>query len=466
MARVFTPVRGPETTLASRLRRYKTGISGKEATMLLVQPKHSAAALTFAAFIALLAPSANADCVDGVREPTPAEREAAQRGRAALIAGIPEAVRPLERRSPNRSDPAAPASLSFCRGVPIGAFSPSAADGYMYQFTREEAAARSEQRRALQRQVEDLEKLPPEKEAQRKEIEAQMRAAYAAAPTRSRKDPPFTPEQQAQVDRAQTEGRRLEDAMRRIEFDHRASVKPQTDPLRVRADELQQGPQIFSVALGMNVVRFPEPLPAARGIRLTFGAPSPKQSASMQPVNIVVTVEGPAGPARDALVGLIDRAYFEGLLNKPLPDVAASRKRIEDNMAQAASASPLAIAGSVPPAAAAPAAAAAAPAASQVAAAAPAAAAASGTAAATTASTPPAQRSANAAPCPPPSRTASSNDAQRSGSQVGAEVGGAVLGGGWGRSVGSSVGGVLGALGGGAKKEEPKPANTAADCPR
>jgi hypothetical protein len=45
-------------------------------------------------------------------------------------------------------------------------------------------------------------------------------------------------------------------------------------------------------------------------------------------------------------------------------------------------------------------------------------------------------------------------------------VGGAVLGGGWGRSIGANVGGVLGALGGGAKKEEPKPANAPADCPR
>ncbi len=165
--------------------------------MALVQVRHPATFIV----AALIAPLAPADCVDGVRQATPAEREAAQRGWAALLAGLPEAVRPLERRTPKRGDPAAPATFSACRDTPIGAFSPAAAEGYMYQFPREEAAARSEQRRALQRQVEELEKLPPEKEAQRKEIEAQMRAAYAAAPTRSRKDPPFTAEQQAQVDR-------------------------------------------------------------------------------------------------------------------------------------------------------------------------------------------------------------------------------------------------------------------------
>jgi hypothetical protein len=165
--------------------------------MAHVQPKQPAAALVLAAFITLAAPLARADCVDGVREATAAERDFAQRARAALIAGTPEAVRPLERSSPKRADPAAPVSLGFCRGTPVGAFTPSAGDSFMYPFPREEAAARSEQRRALLRQVEELERLPPDKEAQRRQLEAQMRAAYDAAPKRGRKDPPLTPEQQA-----------------------------------------------------------------------------------------------------------------------------------------------------------------------------------------------------------------------------------------------------------------------------
>jgi hypothetical protein len=435
--------------------------------MACVRFRHLAPLLV-AAVCALAAPVASADCVDGVRQPTPAEREAAQRARAALIAGLPEAVRPLERRAPGRSDPSEPVSLSFCGGTPLNTFGATAVDGYRYEFTKEEAAARSAQRRALLRQVEDIETLPPEKEAQRKEIETQMRAAYAAAPTRSRKDPPFTPEQQAQVDRAQAEGRKLEEAMRRIEIEHRASVRPQTDPLRARADDLQQGPQMFSVALQINLARFPDPLPEARGVLLTFGEPRAKPGplpAALYPANVVVRVEGPAGPARDALVGLIDRAYLAGLVMKPLPDVAVSKQRIDANIAQAASAPPLVIASTVPLDGSATAAAAAAQAASP--AAAPSTAAPVVPAAATTpAAQVAAQRSTSAAPCPPPARTASNNDAQRSGSQVGAEVGGAVLGGGWGRSVGASVGGVLGALGGGAQKPEQKPAAAANDCPR
>lgn len=428
------------------------------------------------------APVARADCVDGVRALTPAELDFNQRAHAALVAGLPEAVRPLERRSPNRTDPVTRGGPAMCRGTPIGAFGAGVGDGFLYRFTPEEADARSQQRRELLRRVEALEKLPPEKEAQRRELETQMRAAYASAPRRSRSDPPLTPEHQAQADRASAEGRRLEDAMRRVEFEHRASVKPQTDPLNARADTLQQGPQLFSVGLGMNVRSFGDPLPPERGLRITFGVPSPRQSASLQPINIVVNVEGPAGPARDALVGLIDRDYLAGLIGKPLPDVATSQKRIDSNITRAAAAPPLAVASTVPLGSAGSAAA---PAASPTApptaplpppaatAAVPAPAAGSdstapvaGAGAAATARAAPAATSSTH-PCSPPNRTASAgSEAHRSGSQVGAEVGGAVLGGGWGRSIGSAVGGALGALGGSAKKEEPRPANAAADCAR
>ncbi|MFN7570784.1 MAG: hypothetical protein ACK5TK_04890 [Betaproteobacteria bacterium] len=397
-----------------------------------------------------LATAAHADCVDGVRAATAAELDFAQRATAALIAGLPEAVRPLERRSASRPDPAEVPRLSACRDTPVGAFSPATGVGFMYDFPPAEATARSAQRRQLQRQIEELEKLPPDQEAQRKEIEAQMRAAYAAAPTRSRKDPPFTPEQQAQADRANTEGRRLEQAARQVQFDHNARVKPQTDALRVRADELQQGPQIFSVGLEMNVQQFPQG--AGNRAVLTFGAPSAKRSAALQPRNIVVTIEGPAGPAREALLGLIDRDYLQGLLDKPAPGVPVSRQRIESSSARAAAAAPLVIASSVPlgaassapPAVAAPAATAA------------------GTATPTaTAGTAP---SAARDPCPP-AATVQTADATRTGSQVGAEVGGAAVGGGWGRNLGSAIGGALGALGGTAKKTEAAPVATV-DCPR
>lgn len=410
-------------------------------------PSKSRAVRLLAALVAtasMIPDAARADCVDGVRDATPAELEFATRARAALIAGIPTAVAPIERRGrPN--DPAERVSLNFCRGTPLGAFVPGVQDGFSYSFGRDEAAQRSAQRRELLRQIEELERLPPDKEAQRKALEDQMKAAYAAAPRRSRSDPPLSPDQQALADRQNAEGRRLEQAARQVESEHRAAVRAQTDPLRARADELQQGPQLFTVRLQMNVERFPAANEGGPGVALTFGSPSPKRSAALLPQNIIVLVDGPDSPARAALVNAIDKAYLQSLIGQPTPDVSASRARIEKTNAQAASIAPQS------PAA--------------VSSSASSSNASSSNAAAATPQAPVGgvTRSASTAipPCPP-ARSASASEGARTGSQVGADVGGATLGGGWGRGVGSSIGGVLGAIAGGAKKQEPAPA----DCPQ
>jgi hypothetical protein len=415
----------------------------------------------------LVALPARADCVDGVRKATPAEMDFLQRAHAALIAGLPEAVRPLERNSPQRLEPGTVAPPSLCGGTPVGGFSPGAFTAFNFNFTPEETKARAEQRRLLRQQVDELKKLPPDKQSEVQQLTEQARAAAAQAPRRSRNDPPFTPEQRAQVERAEAEANRLSQAARKIQFDHDAGVKPQTDALNERADRLQAGQQTFTVALTMNVQRFAEATAASEVI--TLGAPSANRSGSLRARNLVVEVKGPAGPTRDAIVTLIDRAYLQSLLDAPLPDLAASRQRIDANIVRAASAPPLAIASTVPLNASA-AAAATVPAAAGVGAAAATTAASAPAAQASSATAPPTTTAQN--PCPPPSRTASgsttaSNDAVRTGRDVGGEVGGAVLGGGWGRGIGASVGGVLGALGGSARSDEPKPAATAAaDCPR
>lgn len=393
---------------------------------------------------------ARADCVDGVRQPTSAELDFARRAAAASIAGLPEAVPPLARRSPDRPEPAAAPRLSFCAGQPVGDFSSGAGTDFAYTFSAAEAQARSERRRQLQRQIEELEKLPPDKEAQRRQLEEQMRAAYAAAPRRSRNDPPLTPEQQAQSDRANAEGRRLEQAARQVQFDHNASVKPQTDALRAQADALQSGPQYFAVDLRMNAREFESP--AADRVVFNFGTPNPRRSAGLRVHSMQVVIRGPAGPARDAVAGLIDQTYLKSLIGKPLPEVAASQQRIQANIAGAAAAPPLAIASTVPL----PAGGAASP---EPTAAAPSAAAAAAPASVTAAAPTGAQRQ----PCPP--ADGQTAEAARTGSQVGAEVGGAAVGGGWGRSLGSAIGGALGALGGAAKKPDTAPV-AANDCPR
>jgi hypothetical protein len=278
--------------------------------------------MAFAAALALPVVPAYADCVDGVRAATPAELEFAARARAALIAGLPAPPAQTERRG-KPHDFAERPKFDFCKNTPIGTFAPSVSEGYLYTFERTDAERRSAERRRLLQQIEEIERLPPEKEAQRKVLLEQMRAAYDAAPRRSRKDPPLTPEQQALADKQNAEGRRLEGLANQVAQDHRASVKYQTDPLRARADALNAFPQEFVLVLHINAARFPE---SAESVA-TFGAPSPKQSAALKVHNVVLEVRGPEGAARQALVAAVDRGYLHGLVGQQLPEVGASQAR-------------------------------------------------------------------------------------------------------------------------------------------
>jgi len=278
--------------------------------------------MAFAAALALPVVPAYADCVDGVRAATPAELEFAARARAALIAGLPAPPVQTERRG-KPHDFAERPKFDFCKNTPIGAFAPSVSEGYLYTFGRTDAERRSAERRRLLQQIEEIEGLPPEKEAQRKVLLEQMRAAYDAAPRRSRKDPPLAPEQQALADKQNAEGRRLEGLANQVASDHRASVKHQTDPLRARADALNAFPQEFVLVLHVNAARFPD---SAESVA-TFGAPSPKQSAALKVHNVVLEVRGPAGAARQALIAAVDRDYLQGLVGQQLPEVSASQAR-------------------------------------------------------------------------------------------------------------------------------------------
>jgi hypothetical protein len=57
----------------------------------------------------------------------------------------------------------------------------------------------SAERRAVVERIAAIEALPPEKQAERQALEDQARAVYAQGPRRSRCAPPFTAEQQAEV---------------------------------------------------------------------------------------------------------------------------------------------------------------------------------------------------------------------------------------------------------------------------
>lgn len=401
----------------------------------------------WAALLLAAVSPARADCVDGTRPPSAAELEFAARAQAALAAALPPPIADSERRGAPY-DFAQQPRLSFCRGMPEGAFSIGVQGAYLYRFPRAEADRMTAERKRIEQQIEQIEQLPPEREAQRQQILAQMRAAYDSAPRRARRDPPFTAEQQAAADRANAEGRRLEDAANKVAFDHRASVKPQTEPLRAQAKALETFPQEIAVRLALNLERFADSGPQTA----SFGAPSARRSAGLRVHNVALAVTGPEGEARQAFFAAVDRHYLQALVGQAPPELAASQARAARLVAAAipaATATPLvaptpatAQAATAPATAGTPNAAAPKPATANP-------------SAPSTAASPQA-----AAPCAP-QQAAASGEGNRSGSQVGAEVGGAMLGGGWGRSVGSSIGGALGKFGGD-KKEGTKPA----DCTR
>ncbi|MFO0232423.1 MAG: hypothetical protein ACK51M_05085, partial [Burkholderiales bacterium] len=180
------------------------------------------------------------------------------------------------------------------------------------------------ERRAVVERIGAIEALPPEKEAQRKALEDQARAVDAQAPRRSRRDPPFTPEQQAEVDRKTAEGNALAQKSREVTFAHVQSVRPEVEPLRAEEKRLETFPQEFVVSLQMNVARPPSPVSALDRDVLVFGTPAPQRSAGFRVVNVVVEVRGPQGPARKALLESIDTAWLQGLIGKPPPEVAVS----------------------------------------------------------------------------------------------------------------------------------------------
>lgn len=412
---------------------------------------------TRAAFAALLSTllagvplPALADCVDGVRNATANEQSFAARAASALAAAIPtptaNAVRrgaPFDFRAP------VPPPGSLCRGTPEGAFGAGAGADYLYTFPKAEADRVAAERRTVVERIGAIEALPPEKEAQRKALEDQARAVYAQAPRRSRSDPPFTPEQQAEVDRRTAEGNALMQKSREVTFEHVKSVRPQVEPLRAEEKRLETFPQEFVVYIQANVARPPSPVSDLQRDVLVFGAPAPQRSAGFRILNVVVEVRGPQGPARKALLDSIDTAWLQGLIGKPPPEVAAS----EANATRLASLPPAQVA-AVPsttlvavPARGAPTAA---PQPNQP----PAATQGSPAPAATQASPAPAAPPVATAPPPAPTQagTPAPNcppPASQQGGQAanaGAAIGGAMLGGGFGRSIGGMIGGAVGAV--------------------
>jgi hypothetical protein len=419
--------------------------------------------VAFALALACQPLTSRADCVDGVRDATAGEQSFSARASASLAAAIPAPTVNAVRRGAPFNFKAPPRTGGGCRGTPEGGFEVSEQAGYLYTFPRHEHDRVGAERRAVVERIRAIEALPPDKEAERKALEDQARAVYAQGPRRSRRDPPFTAEQQAESNRKTAEGDALMQKSREVTFEHVKSVRALVEPLRAEEKRLETFPQEFVVSLQMNVAKPPSPVSALDRDVMVLGAPAPARSAGFRVVNVVLELRGPQGPARKALLDSIDMAWLQGLIGKPPPEVAAS----EANAVRLAALPPATVA-AVPsttlvalPAAGAPAVApqpSAPPAAPQASPAPSAPAPSAPTPAAQPAPAPappvasapapapaPAQPGTPPANCPPP---ASAQGGQAA--NAGAAIGGAVLGGGFGRNLGSMIGGAVGAVTGSA----------------
>ncbi len=411
-------------------------------------PQTRLACVALSALLAVCAPGvARADCVDGTREYSAAERAFLQKARAALVSALPgPPVDAQYRGTPERDLRAPVGGATMCRGQKEGDFSVAAAVSFLYTFPAGEADRLSAERRIVDARIREVETLPPDREAERKALEDQARAAYDAVPRRRRSDPPFTPEQQAEVNRRSAEGRALEDRSRAVVQAHLASVRPELDVLNAERKRLESFPQSLTVTLGVNARELPrseDPGQPQRPLAWSAGSPAPGRSIGLRVHNVVATVDGPPGPARQAVFDAIDRAWLQSLLGKAPPDIEASEAQATKTAARPP-APVAAVAPTTVRAASAPAAApSAVPAPARSAAPAPSP---SPAAPSPSAAAPPPV--VTAPPVPAPAANCPPVGAQSSGqaANVGAAIGGAVLGGGFGRNIGSMLGGAVGAV--------------------
>ena len=296
------------------------------------------AALAFGCIVA--ATNARADCVDGTREMTAAERDFYARAMAALAASIPPAPANMALRG-KPFDFRQPTSMpSFCRGQREGDFDVAVSAAYLFTWPKQEADRMGAERRQLLDQIKALETLPPDQAAQYQSLVEQSRAAYNSQPKAKRGGPPLSDAERALAEQKAAEGKALDDKAKAIERAHLAGVKPQADALRVKADALQTYPQELQINLGMNRRTLPQP--DERTLAATSGAASPGRSAGLKVTNVALAVTGPAGMPRQALFDAVDRSRLQALVGKPLPTVAES----EALAAAAAARSPAAAVGS------------------------------------------------------------------------------------------------------------------------
>jgi hypothetical protein len=287
---------------------------------------------------ALAAPWAQADCVDGTREPSAAELEFHRRASAALAAALPMPPAGAQVEGQRNNFESKPTIGVLCREQKLGDFKIEVSRRYVLPLSE----AESRRLYALRKEIDDRElallKLPPEVVAEREALSKKVQAAEVLRVAAVRAGDTATANaRMAEIDRYNGMD---QDLVKR----HQAAVKPQTDALKAQRKAYEVEDQHASIGLAINRVKLPSPGANPVG---SYGSDSPAGNASLKVVNVVWGVGGPDTPLRKALVEALDRPGLQALVGKPLPAFEESQAKAE---AAAAATAPVATA---PPSAAA-----------------------------------------------------------------------------------------------------------------
>ncbi len=272
---------------------------------------------------------ARADCVDGVRESTAAERDYEQRAVAALAALIPATPENMALRGkPFDFKALPPPRASLCKSDrPDRGWEVAVGTGYLFTWPKADQERRFAERRQLLDQIAALEALPPEQTAKYQQLNEQSRAAYNSQPKKARRsDPELSEADKKLAEQKAAEGKSFDEQAKAIMSAHLAKSKAQTDPIRVKADVLQARVQELHLILKMNTRR----LESDRPTDVVASAGNPGSDGELKANNIVVIVSDRASiPTslnlpQQTLFGAVDQARMRALLGKPLPAVSES----------------------------------------------------------------------------------------------------------------------------------------------
>ena len=298
---------------------------------LSIKPTSHRTAPTLAAALVLAAITtvAQADCVDGTRDATPAERDYGQRAAAALAALIPATPANMELRGKPFDFKALPSSVgSFCKSsTKDRSWEVTAGAAYLFTWPKADLDRRFAERRRLLDQIAALEALPPEQAARHQQLTEQARTAYNSQPKKARRsDPELSAADRQLAAQKVAEGDALNAEAKAIVSAHQASVNVHAAPLRAKAEALQARVQELQVTFKLNTKNF---VAADAGAAIvSFGSPSP--DGGLKASNIVAVVTGaqlvPIAPSepRQTLFDAIDQTRMRALPGKPLPSVAES----------------------------------------------------------------------------------------------------------------------------------------------